>query len=528
MAFACGALVCRCRAGLRMSVRFGGKCNHRLADQLVIRMSVHQGLDPIHEIPAHFAQLGHGRPAATSMMHWRVSSQATAARPVAMTSLIRALNPKTLAVQITRKFVLWACVHTIFFTVIGYHFVSKHEEQKTIGYLTGYLTERIRAENQIFEVSTASIVELRKRFLSLYQSKDKWSAEFNDDFERRPDGSIRLRKVFFTGIVDKDGIPRRGLSGFIGRRHASLTDDLKIRMVIAAKLLAEVGPAWNGQFENLYMSFPENAFVMYWPRVAWGLNTPADSYFPDDPVVGLTMRSRNPSRQPVWTDLYLDPVAKKWNVTFQMPIDLGGRHVLNIGRDIILDNLLERLQADHPAGASNLILSERGHVIAVPAGTGTPASGIPKLRNDDVAEIYDGIRRDARSTSPRATVRVFEDRRLDAYVAYGEIAEPGWWFVTIYPRGLVLQAARKAADALLLLGILSFGILTFVIISILRERVARPIAQLKVASECVTGGNFTAVADGDICLPEQQDNEIGLLARHLRAWPGKLATIIVT
>jgi diguanylate cyclase (GGDEF)-like protein len=421
----------------------------------------------------------------------------------------------------------WACANTLILTAIGYWFVSERAEQRALSYLSGYIEQRVRAESQVFRAGEANLMKFKERFLALYQDANVLKdPQFETYFKKDPDGALRMPATFFTGTIDANGLSRSGTTGFIGRKHAPLTPELKRRLVLAYQLISELGPAWNGQLVNLHATFPENAAVFHWPNVPWGLEARAEEYFPDMNIVGSTLQKNNPKREPVWSTLYFDRMARKWNVTYQVPVDLHGKHLINPSHDILLDELMQRLIDEHPPGAYNLILAKNGSLIAHPdrldhlRETGTDLN-VRTLGDPALLSIYKLISKDA-ARSAGSQVRIVEDAKLDAYVSFAEIGGPGWWFVTVYPRSLVLESARETANWLLGIGILSFMLMTLVVVGVLRQRVSRPIGQMKVASERLSSGDYLSVANGEVRLPEEQNNEIGLLAQSFKSMARKV------
>ena len=424
------------------------------------------------------------------------------------------LTSRSLAIQVARKMVLWACVNTLILTAIGYVFISERAEQRTLAYLSSYLTERLRAESQVFQAGEANMVKFRDRFLALYTDpKVLPNPDFGAFFEPKSDGSTRLRKKYFTGTVDADGVSRKWTSGYMHGR-GPFTKERQRRMILAYRLVSEMGPAWNGAFVNLYAGSPENGGTIYWPGVPWGLLAPAD-------------RQDTKAVAPTWSPLYFDAVAKKWNVSYYSPIYFHGRPILYPGEDILLDDLMSRLIRDHPPGAYNLIVGKSGDLIAHPARindlkTSVRGPKISRLGDPALQSIYDSIAEDARKSGYRGGVRIVENKFVDAYICYGEISGPGWWFVTVYPRALVLESAHEAANGMLLLGLISFTIMTLIVLWVLRDRVGRPISQMRVASERVSIGDYQGIADGSVRLPEDEDNEIGLLAHSFKGMAKKV------
>ena len=432
----------------------------------------------------------------------------------AVDEAVPAVRTRSLVLQVARKMVLWACVNTLVLTAIGYFFVSERVEQRTLAYLSGYLSERLRAESQVFRAGEANLKTFDAEFLRLYLNPEVLSEfNFSDFFEPKPDGSVRLKEKYFTGTVDANGVYRKDVTGFVASQ-GPFTREFQRRLLLTQRMVSQYGPAWHGQFANLYAQVPENGGSIYWPNVPWALRVP------------VTRAARHIAG-PTWTPLYFDAVAQRWNVTYQNAVFLNGRPLIYSGHDILLDDLMDRLVHDHPEGAYNFIAGKDGDLIAHPSRIKDLKRSdfgpkISKLGDPILLSMYRSIAEDLRHRKPGEGVRIVENADADAYICYGEIAGPGWLFVTVYPRSLVLESAHEAANGLLLLGLGSFAIMTLIVVWVLRERVSRPISQMRVASERVSWGDYDAIADGTVRLPEEEDNEIGLFAQSFKSMAKKV------
>lgn len=419
----------------------------------------------------------------------------------------------------------WACFNSLILTGIGYYFIAQRAEQQALAYLNGYLSERVRAESQVFRVSERNLGRFRDSYLASYGDPQTLpTRSFDQVFVRHNDGSIRSRRIFFTGTHGADGLPQSGNSAFIGTRHAPLDADLRRRIMLSLQMVSSHGPAWREPATNLYALFPENVAVVHWPGVPWGLEIPSDSFFAEEPIGGASFGRANPGRKAVWSELYPDEVSHRWMVSHQLPVYLRDRFILSVGEDIELNELVARLDRDHPIGGTNLLLAKTGRLIARPQrASARPGGSAGEAAY--VKEIYNRIRSQGPAAPGAAgETGIVMSKTLDAYIGYGSLAGPDGWFVTIYPRSLVAASARDAARGLLILGLMSFALMTLVVVSVLRQRVAGPIGQMKVASERVSEGEFEAVASGSVPLPVGQNNEIGLLAISFRGMAKTIGT----
>lgn len=411
-------------------------------------------------------------------------------------------------------------------TAVGYSSIYNREEREALSNLKAHLLERGRAESEIFRLAAANMDLFKDRFLSLYADATVQPGPgFDGLFQRGEDGAMRLRPEYFDGTIGADGIRRAGLSGFIGANLQNMTDELKRRLALSYHLLAEYGPAWHSRFINTTISMPENAMVMFWPDFPWGREVAADLDITAYSVVKSTLISQNPRRHPVWTPLYHDHTANAWMVTYQLPIDFQGRHLINAGHDVLVGDLMDRLLTDHLPGTYNFVMAADGHLVAHPLWMDRlrkelATINLEKLGDPGLLHTYAVIRQseEARKAAagPLDPVWVVDDHDDQAYLAVTRLDGPDWWFVTRYPKALVAAEAREAASAIVAMGLAYFLAMLVLVFVLLRQQVAAPILQLKHASERVAAGAYGAVADGQTPLPTGTKDEIGLLARSFK------------
>lgn len=415
-------------------------------------------------------------------------------------------------------------------TAVGYSTVYDRAERQALEALKAHLLERGRTESAIFRLAEANMVVFRDRFLDLYTDPTILpDVDFSTYFQRGGDGATRLRREYFTGMIGPDGIRRAGISGFIGNNRPDFPPELRRRLVLIYKLLAELGPGWSNRFANTHASLPENALIIYWPQFAWGLEAKADLDMTAFSTLKATLISENPNRRAVWTPLYHDHTANSWMVTYQLPVDHEGRHLINASHDVLLNDLMDRLISDHLPGSYNFILAADGHLVAHPLWMDRlrkelATINLEKLGDPGLLHVHALIRDSVndRSTRPggKDQVWIVEDAADDAYLAVTQLAGPGWWFIARYPKSLVASSAHEAARAIMLMGAAYFLAMLVVVYILLRRQVAEPIRQLEAASERLSAGDYGLVADGGQPLPVDSSSEIGMLARSFQSMAG--------
>lgn len=415
-------------------------------------------------------------------------------------------------------------------TAIGYSTIYDRTEREALETLKAHLLERGRTESAIFQLAAANMETFRDRFLALYADPailppEKAAAAFGHYFYKGADGAVRTRRPFFEGVIDDDGLYRQGMSGFIGNKMQEVPPELKRRLVLAHRLLGEYGPAWSNRFINTTVSMPENAMVMYWPAFAWGLEVRADLDMTAYSVVRSTLQEFNPARRPVWTPLYHDHTAKAWMVTYQLPVDHAGQHLINAGHDVLVQDLMDRLITDHLPGSYNFVLAADGHLVAHPLWMDRlrqelATINLEKLGDPGLLHTHALIRDSIAGRGADHNVWIVVDEADEAYLAVTRLDGPDWWFIARYPKALVAATAHQAASAIMLMGTAYFLAMLGLVFVLLRRQVAAPILLLKAASERVAAGEYAAVADGEQPLPVEARDEIGLLARSFRSMAG--------
>ncbi|WP_165772122.1 GGDEF domain-containing protein [Niveispirillum lacus] len=426
----------------------------------------------------------------------------------------------------------WSMLIVAALTAIGYSTIYDREERDALEQLKAHLLERGRTESAIFQLAAANMDTFRDRFLSLYANPDILpEPDFDAFFQRGEDGATRLRREYFDGKVNQDGLLQKGMSGFIGANQKIIPPELQRRLILSYHLLAEYGPAWHNRFINTTISTPENAMLMYWPSFAWGLAVDANLDMTAFSVVRSTMMAENPRRLPVWTPLYHDHTAKAWMVTYQLPVDYQGKHLINASHDVLVNDLMDRLITDHLPGTYNFVLAADGHLVAHPLWMDRLRTELATINLERLGDagllrthalIRDSVNQRHADPGPDDNVWIVDDTVDGAYLAVTRLQGPDWWFVARYPKTLVAAKAHQAASAIMAMGMAYFLSMLALVIILLRRQVAGPIRQLTVASEQVAAGEYAAVADGQTPLPTTVRHEIGLLARSFQAMAARV------
>jgi diguanylate cyclase (GGDEF)-like protein len=241
-------------------------------------------------------------------------------------------------------------------------------------------------------------------------------------------------------------------------------------------------------------------------------------------TIAATLQKNNPEREPVWTGLYYDETAGEWVITYEVPVDHDGRHLINPSHDVPLTDLMERLLAEHREGSYNFIIRRDGYLVAHPSPPAEEQKwvgqlSLEKIENETVVRSYELIDR-ALKRSPDGlsgdSVITVENERDDAYLTVGKLRGPEWLFVNVYPKSRIRAAAHRAAMEWFVEGSILLLVILSVFLVLVSRRANRPLEQLRTAAQYLGNSRYDEVVDGSIPLPTELNNEIGLLARRFQ------------
>jgi signal transduction histidine kinase len=399
-------------------------------------------------------------------------------------------------------------------TIVSYWNVRSGLEDQALEQLASYVEQRRGRESAIFELASdhlAAFAESYRRRLARLDPVPL-NVRFNALFERREDGTTRLREHAFRDF---------GITGFIGK-HVAIDDDLRRRLVVAFGVLQQYGPAWRGRFVNLYVVTPENAVLMYWPDQPWALHASDWEVYgklalvagSQDEILVLGETPPPPDGQQ-WSDLYFDYGVNDWMVSATEPVISGERHVLSVGQDILLRELIERTLRSDLAGTSSLIFRADGRLIvhprymeAIQAQSG--ALSIQDAGDPHLERIF------ALAQGRPAGQVIVANREDDEFLAITELSGPAWYLVTVFPHSIVTAGAFATARLILVLGAVALLLEIGILFWALRRQVAEPLKRLIGATRQVASGRFDARLEVD------RDDEIGQLARSFNTMAGEL------
>ena len=386
-------------------------------------------------------------------------------------------------------------------TAFLYTYVYWNLERQTLSSLEAYIRQRGAREEMIFDLAESNHAvartEINKRLEKLSTTDPR--GRFDSLLERYADGIVRNRSELHDGT--------RGAGVYVDR-NLQIDAEMRRRILTFYDLCDDYGPAWHNQFQDTYITTPENIMVIYWPEVPdWCQEADTTLYMPDEEYVWVADAEHNPERKTVWTGLFFDHVSSLWMVSCETPVYRGGKHIATIGHDIILNELFERVINERLEGTWNVVLRKDGRLIAHP-------NLIDEIQEKggyfDIAESGDEYLRSLfetiRTQSDGQGAFVIEHPDGESFLAVADLESIGWYFVTVYPKSLLSEVAwgtMQTAGAITLLTMLAVG---FVLYAVLRSFVGNPLAYLTTAAENVETGDYrTSIA-------LDRDDEMGLLA----------------
>jgi PAS domain S-box-containing protein len=396
---------------------------------------------------------------------------------------------------------------------------------QTRAQLDKYITERASHESELFELAEDSQRELKDEFLMQWgQIEDADPVErFDELFRSHGDGTLRTPRAYYDGVRTRNNIVAKQITGFIGR-DVEVTSEVRRRMVLLYETMNIFGSAWTvweNRFINLWFVTPDNMLVQHMPGTPYALDLAADSFLPEEEWAYFVDGKHNPKRETLWTTFYFDPTSKKWLVSCATPVYAGDKHLFTIGQDILLDEFLGRTAKENLPGTRNLVFRKDGKLIASEGKMEQILEhggnfDIQQSEDDELQRIYQLILDKADDET------VIVDPENGNFLASAIIEGPDWYFVTIYPKRLLIDDAISAMAVILILGVLSLAVAVFFLFRILNRNVGRPLAAFTEATQRIGAGDFETGNDTIDEKLARRGDEIGLLSNSFRTMTGEL------
>lgn len=439
--------------------------------------------------------------------------------------MIRFLNYKqSLTVDVMLQMAIRVSIVIIAVSALTYWHIYKTLVSSTIDGLEHYIHERGQRESAIFQLAESNHEIFRSSFIAHWQQDFFYNDRFFwQVFERRPDHTIHLQKKAYDGFFNQSGLISKDITAYIGANAPIENGDFRKKLLLAYTLVDHFGTAWTKQFANLYVSMPENVNIVYWPGVRWADNATSKLNVLSEEWVYITTQKNNPERKSVWTGLYYDPTALEWMVSLETPIDITPTNTLNIGHDILLNALFNRVFNDHLSGTYNFIFRQDGRLIAHPAkiedmNRTRGMLMISQLKDAQLSHYFQALQ--ARIEKKQSNYFITETE--DEFLAATKIEGPGWWFVTVYPKSLLSSPSLNAARFILIISILALIIELVMLYLVMKKKVVEPLEAFIAASSAIEAQRYDKITGNVLPLPDQLDNEIGKLAKLFKSMSSSL------
>ncbi len=421
--------------------------------------------------------------------------------------MIKKIGQDSIATQALVK-ISAGVILIIFASAIGsYHFLKAVLEAQTKEKLEKYVIERVEGEKKLFALAEDNITLVKDAFLvQLEQNQDKdYSAEYNQYFTQFPDGVTRNRPEY----------PYDQVAALFLDDEVVVNADVQRRTVIAYDLATHYGRAWINRFPNLYFLAPENFSIGYWPTFDWPSEATPDIDETEEEYFYISDPEHNPERQTAWTGVYIDPVAEDWLVSIVTPADVNNRHVMTIGQDVPLDNLIQRTINETLEGTYNIIFQEDGRLIAHPELKEEIIKNegnlnLKDIDNQALNRIYE------LALNKKNQAIIVDDPDGNQYLAVTKIPGPDWLFVTVFPKEIIVAEAASKIPFVVALGLVVLLVELAVLSQVMRRDITSPLNGITTATAKIAQGDLTIKID------ESRDNELGHLAKSFNAMTQKL------
>ncbi|MDZ4373989.1 MAG: histidine kinase dimerization/phospho-acceptor domain-containing protein, partial [Phenylobacterium sp.] len=424
--------------------------------------------------------------------------------------------------SLSRRFLVSVAVMSLVVTILGslgaFLLFQRELSNRQISFLQDYVRERSsnveRRFSNLTALHEAAGEELERRVNNLTDAEANRLADAY--FPLRPDGTRRSRDIYFDGTMT-DGSYMYGMGAMIADADALTMDEKKV-LVASFRLVSSFGQAARKDYDNFYFFTPPHTrLTMFGPErpdrlMFYRREAPADLDISKEEMSRLTQPAANPlgiTRCTSLQRLVQDNVGARLATACLTPAVVNGRAVGAFGSSIELSGFLDNAVKSSLPGATSMVVTSKGELIAYPGFSGPIGGG-----EDRVAQIEATLRLKPLVAAIARTGRasgVIESPDGQQIVAFGQLRGPDWYLMLAYPKSAVTASAARSASWLLLVGALATAIQTILVVLLARRAIVWPIQRLARSCEDDEG------ARPDVSSEEARADEIGVLARALKA-----------
>jgi signal transduction histidine kinase/ActR/RegA family two-component response regulator len=414
-----------------------------------------------------------------------------------MLKWIRPSQKGLLARQALSKTSLVVAFVIIASTTISYFYIFDLLERKTKQKLRQYVSERSQNEQALFNLAQDNVEFVKKAYLKQLAttSKEDYSEQYEQFFVKSPDGVTRNRPEY----------PFDEYAALFLDDDLAVDAEIERLAVIGFHLATGYGRAWNNRFPNLYFVSPQNFCIGYWPSFNWPAAVTADFNETEEEYFYISTPEHNPERETVWTGVYLDSVAQQWMVSVISPIYWQDEHIMSVGQDVPLNDLIARTINQTLEGTYNIIFREDGHLIAHPELKDKISENEGELTlmetgNANLQRIFQLVQ------NYEGLPLVINDEQGEQFLALTKLEGPDWYFVTVFPKSILSKQASEIAIFVLLLGTGALVLEIIFLSGVLRRNITKPLTELTTATAEIASKNLAVKVN------ESKNNELGRLA----------------
>ncbi|WP_372782702.1 ATP-binding protein [Phenylobacterium sp.] len=435
--------------------------------------------------------------------------------------------------SLSRRFLISVGLMSLVMTVLGtlgaFVVFERELSGRQIGYLTDYVRERSsNVDRQFSNLSTlhkAAGEELERRMNHLSAADVAKQAEAY--FPKQADGTRRSRSGYFDGVLE-NGDYTYGMGAFIGRANDVPPEEMKA-LVAAFKLVGDFGQAARRDYDNFYFFTPwQTRLVMYGPDrpdhlMFYRHDAPADLSIAGEEMAKVTLPQFDPQRVTRCTNLQRliqDTVGKRLATACLTPAYVNGRYVGSFGSSMELTHFFMSAVKNTPSGASPLIVTSKGELIAYPGFTDQTRSPEKRLaeyqKKFALTDLVAAVARDGRENG------VIESPDGRQIVAFGRLNGPNWYLLLTYPKADVMASAARSASWVLLIGGIASLIQALAVVLMARRSIVEPVERLAASCDPDTADR------PDVSDVERRRDEIGVLAVSLRTQREKTEAVLAS
>lgn len=270
---------------------------------------------------------------------------------------------------------------------------------------------------------------------------------------------------------------------------------------------ADISSIYFNSFDSYNRIYPYFDVINQYPS---GMDIPSYNFYYE------ADSGHNPTRQPVWTDAYIDPAGHGWMVSSIAPVWNGNKLEGVVGIDLTLDTMISRLMAlDLPWDGYALLVDRAGGIIAMPPA-GEKDFGLKELTDHQYSQAIgsDTFKPDTFNVTKRPDTRPLAQAmargqqghvslELDGeehLASFANVPGPGWRLVIIAPKSSIFQHAETLRNQMstvglvMLAGLLAFYVLFFLFLyrraHAMSDRMAAPLRAISGLIDRIGAGQY--------------------------------------